>query len=63
MDTMENRMSPFAQKVQTGLTLANYRLLELSSTLGRTLIIGQLDGTYKEIPAKKLLKRANSISL
>ena len=63
MDTMESNMSSFAQKIQRGLALSNYRLLELSTSLGRTLIIGQQDGTYKEIPANKLLKESKTLSL
>ena len=44
-------MSPFAQKIQRGLALANRNLMEYDSALGRTLIFGQQDGTYKEVPA------------
>lgn len=55
-------MSPFAQKVQHGLALANRRLMELDTALNRTLIIGQQDGTYKEVTAKKLLKESESLS-
>ncbi len=62
MDTTENNMSPFAQKVQHGLALANRRLMELDTALNRTLIIGQQDGTYKEVTAKKLLKESESLS-
>jgi len=62
MDTTENNMSPFAQKVQHGLAVANRRLMELDTALNRTLIIGQQDGTYKEVTAKKLLKESESLS-
>jgi len=54
-------MSPFAQKIQRGLALANRNLMELDSALGRSLIIGQQDGTFKEVPASKILKESKSL--
>ncbi len=60
MAAMESNMSPFAQKVQRGLALANRHLMEYDSALGRTLIIGQEDGSYKEVAAAKMLKASKS---
>ncbi len=58
---MESSMSPFAQKIQRGLALANRNLMEYDSALGRTLVFGQQDGTYKEVPASEILKESKSL--
>lgn len=62
MDSMQNEeMSPFAQKVQNGLAKANRRMMEFDAALGRSLIIGQMDGGFKEIPAQQILSESQKL--
>lgn len=56
MDFSKSNMSPYAQMIQHGLSLANKRLLELDAALDRKLIFGHLDGTFEEKDAKEFLE-------
>lgn len=59
MDLGKNKLSPHAQEIQYGLALANRRLMELDTALGRDLILGSLDGTPQQRPACELLNEAH----
>lgn len=58
MDWTANNLSPAAQALQHGLAMANRKMLENAAALGRSLILGDLDGGYSERPATELLKEA-----
>ena len=60
MDSAGNKLSPYARMVQRGLAMSNRRLLEWNATLGRTLILGQDDGSYEERDARTYLEEART---
>jgi hypothetical protein len=43
-------------KVLKGMNIAIRKLVETSAEKGRSLIIGEIDGSFKAVPAKELLK-------
>jgi hypothetical protein len=43
-------------RVLKGMNIAIRKLVETSAEKGRSLIIGEIDGSFKAVPAKELLK-------
>lgn len=43
-------------KVLKGMNIAIRKLVESSAEKGKSLIIGEIDGSFKAVPAKELLK-------
>ncbi|WP_413670058.1 hypothetical protein ACEN9X_09030 [Mucilaginibacter sp. Mucisp86] len=43
-------------KVLKGMNIAIRKLVETSAEKGKSLIIGEIDGSFKVVPAKELLK-------
>lgn len=43
-------------KVLKGMNIAIRKLVETSAEKGGSLIIGKIDGSFKAVPAKELLK-------
>lgn len=59
---MENEMSPFTRTLLHGLAVSCRNLMEYKAALGRTMIIGQEDGSWRELPAVEKLQEAKNAS-
>ncbi len=59
---MENEISPFTQTLLRGLAVSCRNLMEYKAALGRTMVIGQEDGSWKELPAAEKLLEAKKAS-
>lgn len=53
---MESEMSSFTQNLLRGLYVSCRNLVEYKAALDRTMIIGQEDGSWKELPAAEKLR-------
>lgn len=53
------KFSEFSQKILLGLKIANRKLVEKTAAENGSLIIGNIDGSFKDVPAKELLKEMN----
>ncbi len=60
MDSAVNNLSPHARLLQHGLALANRRMMETAAKMERTLVLGTLNGEYRERPARELLDEAQA---
>ena len=60
MDSAANKLSPHARQLQHGLALANRRMMETAAKMERTLVLGTLNGEYRERPARELLDEAQA---
>ncbi|QEM13823.1 hypothetical protein [Mucilaginibacter rubeus] len=49
-------MDDFEAKVLEGMKRANRKLVEAAAANNESLIIGEIDGSFKAVPAKELLK-------
>lgn len=49
-------MDELEAKVLKGMNIAIRKLVEASAEKGKSLIIGDKDGSFKAVPAKELLK-------
>ncbi len=53
------KFSEFSQKILLGLKISNRKLVEKTAAENGSLIIGNVDGSFKDVPAKELLKEMN----
>lgn len=49
-------MNELEAKVLEGMKRANRKLVEAAAANNESLIIGEIDGSFKAVPAKELLK-------
>lgn len=53
------RFNELSEKILLGLKIANRKLVEKTAAENGSLIIGNIDGSCKDVPAKELLKEMN----
>ncbi|MEO3405973.1 hypothetical protein AAFN85_18820 [Mucilaginibacter sp. CAU 1740] len=56
MKTNNMDINELEAKVLKGMNIAIRKLVESSAEKGKSLIIGEIDGSFKAVPAKDLLK-------
>ncbi len=59
VDSKIIKFNEFTEKILLGLRIANRKLVEKTAAENGSLIIGNIDGTCKEVPAKELLETLN----
>ena len=57
VNNTELSFDELSDKILIGINKANRKLVEKTAAENGSLIIGNLDGTCKDVPAKELLKK------
>ena len=58
MEANKSELDELSDKILQGMTEASRKLVEISATNGRSLVISE-DGEVKRVPAKELLSRVS----
>lgn len=59
MDSANSPLTPYAQNLQQGMREANRAMVVKAAAFGRTLVLGQSDGTWVERDARLILENDN----
>lgn len=57
MNNGNSPLTPYARHVQKGLLEANRSMVFKAAAFGRMLVVGQANGTWKEVPARQILEQ------
>lgn len=59
--TNNTPFTPFAEMIIQGVRKAVRKLVEERAAKGQSLVIGDMDGTIKKVPAKELLEELKAL--
>lgn len=59
VNNKEVSFDDLSEKILLGINIANRKLVEKTAAENGSLIIGNIDGSFKDVPAKELLKEMN----